>query len=189
MVNKLSRKLHLAKRVAALLLVAALSLSSVAFAREAESRMEVFQEIVSTYSINKDIVNYSDYLEQYDEAARPEVSVVVEADSYTYYEGVVDGALVNAPEVVDGWEGETGKAVLTTEEFLIEWEFTMPETGLYDIAIRYYPVEGKNSEIQRAIFIDGELPYSELALIEFFRVWSNGDFESYVDKNDVTLRA
>ena len=189
MVNKLSRKLHLAERCLALALVMVLSLTGLSLAQgAAASVMADYQEIVSTYSINADIVNYGDYLELHEEAVRPAVSQVVEADSYTHYEGYDEGVMVNAPEILADYEGESGNAVLTAEESFIEWEFTVPETGLYDISIRYYPVEGKNSEIQRAIFIDGELPYSELALVEFFRVWSNGDFEKYTDENGVTLR-
>ena len=48
----------------------------------------------------------------------------------------------------------------------------VPEEGMYELQVEYYPVEGKNSEIQRSFFIDGELPYGELSLIEFSRVWS-----------------
>ena len=189
MVNKLSRKLHLAKRFAALLLVMALSLSSLSMAEGAAApTMADYQDIVSTYSINDEIVSYGDYLVLHDEAARPDAEVVVEADTFTYYEGYEDGAIVTEPEVLADHDGETGNAVLTGEESLIEWEFTVPETGLYDMTIRYYPVEGKNSDIQRAIFIDGQLPYSELALVEFYRVWSNGAYTKFVDDNGVTVR-
>ena len=182
--------MHLANRFLTLLLALAMCLTSVSFASgEGEgSLMEAYQEIVSTYSINPDIVGYNDYLLEHEEAVRPEAVVVVEGDAYTRYEALEDGVVVTAPQILAGYEGESGNAVLTAEESFIEWTFTVPETGLYDITIRYYPVAGKNSEIQRAIFIDGQLPYSELALVEFFRVWSNGDYEEVVDKNGVTVR-
>jgi len=187
MVNKLSRKLHLAKLF--LMLVMALSLTGVCFAEGAPAlSMEDYQEIVSTYSINDEIVGYTDYLKQHEEAVRPEAVIVVEADSYTRYEGYENGTAVQAPQVLADYEGESGNSVLTGEESLIEWTFTVPESGLYDVAVRYYPVEGKNSAIQRSFFIDGQLPYSELALVEFYRVWSNGDFEDVVDENGVTVR-
>ncbi len=189
MVNKLSRKLHLARRCLALVLVMALSLTGLSFAQDAAaSVMADYQEIVSTYSINTEIVGYGDYLQLHEEADRPAATVVVEGDAFTRYEGYEEGVLVTTPEILADYAGESGNAVLTAEESFTEWSFSVPESGLYDIIIRYYPVEGKNSEIQRAIFIDGQLPYSEMAMVEFFRVWSNGDQPSYVDDNGVTVR-
>ena len=237
MVNKLSRKLHLAKRLLAMAMIIALSLTSVSFAESAEQPsaeiftaedMAIFQNIVSTYSINDGIKGYTDYVAEYTaaDAARPVEPVVLAADSYTRYEANVDDVMVTTPDLyVTGEDGvpvklaepeeaeaveaenaeteaaetETAEAetesteaeaeisVLTDEESLIEWKFTVPETGLYNMTIRYYPVAGKNSEIQRAIFIDGELPYREMALVEFYRVWNSGSFERYEDENGVEL--
>ena len=62
--------------------------------------------------------------------------------------------------------------MLTSENGYIEFKVDVPEEGMYELQVEYYPVEGKNSEIQRSFFIDGELPYGELSLIEFSRVWS-----------------
>ena len=71
MVNKLSRKLHLAKRLLAMAMIIALSLTSVSFAETAEQPsaeiftaedMAIFQNIVSTYSINDGIKGYTDYV-------------------------------------------------------------------------------------------------------------------------------
>lgn len=185
MVNKLSRRINLAKLF--LMLVMALCLTGTALAEGAGTALttERYQEIVSTYSINDAIPGYADYLEKHEEAVRPESAVTVEADSFVRYEDA--GAAVQ-PQILVDYEGNTGNAVLTGEESLIEWTFTVPESGLYDLSILYYPVEGKNSAIQRAFFIDGELPYGELALVEFYRVWHSGDFEEYVDENGVTLR-
>ena len=184
MVNKLSRKFNLAELF--LMLVMALCLTGAAVAESAGTTLtwQDYQEIVSTYSINDEILAYSDYLEKHDDAVRPDAVVTVEADSFVRYEDA--GAAVQ-PEVMADYQGADGQAVLTGEESLIEWKITVPESGLYDMSILYYPVEGKNSAIQRAFFIDGELPYGETALVEFYRVWHNGDFEQYVDDNGVTL--
>ncbi|MDE6421324.1 MAG: ABC transporter substrate-binding protein, partial [Lachnospiraceae bacterium] len=74
--------------------------------------------------------------------------------------------------IITDYEGMSGDAVLTTENAYVEYKVDVPETGLYELSLEYYPVEGKNSEIQRSFFVDGELPYGELSLIEFSRVWS-----------------
>ena len=184
MVNKLSRKFKLAELF--LMLVMALCLAGAAVAEGAGTTLtwQEYQEIVSTYSINDEILDYSDYLAKYEDALRPDAVVTVEADSFVRYE---DMGAAAQPEVMADYQGATGQAVLTGEESLIEWKVTVPESGLYDMSILYYPVEGKNSAIQRAFFIDGQLPYGEVALVEFYRVWSNGDYEQYVDDKGVTL--
>ncbi|HEX3078492.1 MAG TPA: extracellular solute-binding protein, partial [Lachnospiraceae bacterium] len=51
----------------------------------------------------------------------------------------------------------------------------------------YYPVEGKSASVQRGIFIDGELPYTQLNLVEFSRIWVNAvdDWEKDNRGNDL----
>ena len=50
---------------------------------------------------------------------------------------------------------------------------SVPQSGWYDLSLTYFPVEGKNAAIQRAVLIDGRLPCKEMALVEFCRVWAN----------------
>ena len=100
MVNKLSRKLHLAKRFVALLLVMALSLAGVSMAEEAPtSVMADYQDVVSTYSINDEIKSYKDYIEELggEDLPRPMVSQVVEAKDFTRYEALVSDVVVTEP--------------------------------------------------------------------------------------------
>ncbi|MBQ8200328.1 MAG: extracellular solute-binding protein [Clostridia bacterium] len=183
MVNKLSRKSNLAKLL--LMLLMALALTGAACAEGTALTAQEYQDIVSTYSINDAIPGYADYLEQHEEAVRPEIAVTVEADAYVRYE---DAGVTAEPRILTDYEGGAGNAVLTGEESLVEWKVSVPESGLYDLSILYYPYEGKNSAIQRAFFIDGKLPYGELALVEFNRVWHNGDFAEMVDDNGITVR-
>lgn len=41
-----------------------------------------YQQIVSTYSIDASIPGYADYLERYEDAAHPDVTVTVDADTF-----------------------------------------------------------------------------------------------------------
>jgi len=101
---------------------------------------------------------------------KPRSSVVVEASSFTRYEE--DGLSVT-PEVFTDFYGMPGDSVLTGETAIIEFEVDIPETGSYEVLIEYFPVEGKSSAIQRSLFIDGMLPFREMALIELPRIWQN----------------
>ncbi len=146
---------------------------------------EAYQEIVSTYSIDASIPDYADYLTAAP-GERPDVPIVIDAAEYVRYE---DAGVPAEPQVLDNYAGAEGASLLTGEEALVEYAFHVPESGLYDLELTYYPYEGKNSAIQRAFFIDGKLPYGELALVEFNRVWHNGDAPVTTDENGVAVRA
>jgi ABC-type glycerol-3-phosphate transport system substrate-binding protein len=77
--------------------------------------------------------------------------------------------------------------VYTNEQGLIEYEVNVETSGWYYLSLDYIPVEGSSASIQRAFFIDGELPYQECADVEFDRVYQCEVTNSYTDKNGVTL--
>lgn len=147
---------------------------------------QAYEDIVSTYSINDAIPGYADYLVLHEDAPRPDAEIVVAADSFIRYE---DEGVAVQPQILADHEGMAGNAVITGEQSLIEWTVNVLQAGLYDVSVNYYPYEGKNSAIRRAFFVDGELPYGELATVEFNRVWHNGDFAGTEDENGVTVLA
>lgn len=44
----------------------------------------------------------------------------------------------------------------------IEWEFEVPETGMYEMDVKYFQRYQGNINVYRTIAIDGEVPFSEL---------------------------
>lgn len=74
---------------------------------------------------------------------------------------------------LDHFEGKEGKSVLTGETGKIEWEFNVPESGMYNVELLYYPIDGKGNSIERMISIDGEVPYNEAKYINLSRVWKD----------------
>ena len=128
-----------------------------------------YEEQVSTYSINPDIPSYAEYCAQR-EVLQPEKEIILEAADAVRYE---EEGGPDAPVLTESAEGRDGLSVLTGEEAVIEWDFEAEEAGWYDLEVDYYPWPGRNAEIQRAFFLDGALPYRELALVNFSRVWRN----------------
>ena len=118
--------------------------------------MDEFEDIIGTYNIDDSILDYNSYLTQYAQVARPDKKVVADYEDCVRYEE--DGMAVE-PTVYENYEGRSGKSLLTKENSLVEYEITVPETGLYNLSVLYYSVEGKNSDIERSIFIDGTLPF------------------------------
>lgn len=109
---------------------------------------------------------FDDYIEDHADKNRPDKEIIIPAVDYNH----VDGMEV---EVLNNFENAEGPSLMTGETGIVEWEIDVEEAGLYNIAIEYYPIEGKSSAIQRSVFINGELPFGEASNIEFKRVWGN----------------
>lgn len=153
--------------------------------------MEDYEEIVGSYSVDKSIDRFTEYKNGYDNI-KPTDEYVIEAKDYVYYtEGELDSKgkeIPSTPEDMIDYEGMNGTSIITSEAGLIEYEIDIKNAGFYDISLTYFPIEGKNSEIQRSFFIDGELPYDELALVEFSRVWSNNITETYLNEDGILTK-
>ena len=51
--------------------------------------------------------------------------------------------------------------------------------------IGYYPVEGKGAQIERTLYIDGEIPFEEARSILFYRRWVDiGEVEYSANGNE-----
>ena len=148
---------------------------------------EEYQELVGTYSIDASVPIYSEYVAN-NPAVYPDKEYRIPADSYVRYE---DAGVATTPETYTDYENVPGggTSVLTSEEALVEYEVNIEESGFYDISLLYYPVAGKSSGIQRAFFIDGKLPYGEMSLVEFNRIWTNDVQELTTDANGIVVKA
>lgn len=165
--------------------LALLSPAAVPTNAQTELTQSEFEDMVSVYTISDDAVKYQDYLAAY-EQHRPTAELEVNGADFVRYE---QGEQECEPEYFKNYQGMEGTSVLTTEDSVIEYEFNVEEEGFYDLSLVYYPVEGKNSAIQRSIFLDGTLPYEELSLVEFQRIWAMDVAESYVNEDGITVRA
>ena len=151
---------------------------------ESDLTLEDYEEIVSTYSVDSSVMSYKDYLNLYDGADADEEIIVTSSDLVRYE----DNGETAEPEIYTDYEGVLGDSVLSGEEALMEYEFEVQKEGLYYLLLQYYPVEGKTSDIERSFFIDGKLPYDELALTSFNRIWVTDVEDSYVDSNNIELK-
>lgn len=145
---------------------------------------EDYKRVVNTYSIDDTIVSYKEYIGTYEENY-PETEIIIPATDYVRYEE--DGVGVE-PEVYSDYEGIVGDSILTEDNALIEYDIRVEESGYYYLSLLYYPVEGKSSDIQRSFFIDGKLPYNEMALIEFNRIWEVGRVETHLDDKGIPVK-
>ena len=134
---------------------------------QTDMTMDDFDEILSRYVVDDSVPDYNEYVSRYCERY-PEDKIVINANQCVRYD---ENNLSVEPKYENNYEGEIGKSLYTAENSLAEFDFEVKNDGFYNILVRYFPIEGKNSSIERSIFIDGELPYKELSLITFSRMW------------------
>lgn len=118
---------------------------------------------------------YGEYLSLYADAARPQVEVLVPAESFTSVSSDMVAQIVGAADIgSDGLPAGYGStAVVTGEKGYLEWEIDVPAAGLYNIEIMYYPVGGRGTEAEREIQINGSTPFDGADTLVFRRVWAD----------------
>jgi ABC-type glycerol-3-phosphate transport system substrate-binding protein len=65
----------------------------------------------------------------------------------------------------------------------LEWDFTIAEDGLYNLALEYLPLKGGYSAIVRGLQIDGAYPFKEAAHMALDRYWKDSKFP--YDRNEI----
>lgn len=55
----------------------------------------------------------------------------------------------------------------------VEWSVDVPESGLYEIVVEYYPLPGTGVDISRELMINGKVPFKEAHNITFSRIWQD----------------
>ena len=154
----------LIKLLAVLLSVSfAISGSIMAFAAETPENQNAVQNPISTSSSSQDNSYYSYYL-KYCNDNKPEQAIVMNGDQIT--------ASDNNTKALSTVDGEKC-TVINTDNKWSEWTVNVNETGTYSLYLDYFPLPGTGKDIQLAVSIDGNEPYSEADNITVPRIWQN----------------
>ena len=108
------------------------------------------------------VVSYREYAAAYS-SAPGKAKIIVDISRYN--------ASDEAQTEIQELDGRT--AVVTGEEGKITWTFTVLQAGLYDLQVDYYMPKGKGGAAERALYLDGMIPYREAQNIRFNRCWVN----------------
>ena len=129
-------------------------------------------------------ISYKEYSEKYQNIPAASESIFINAVDY-------DAEKTTAKvEVKTDYEGMEGESLLMPSEGKTSWTFTVPETGRYAIRITYYPEFGTYTTIERMIYIDDVLPFTESRYYYFPRSWAyqldeDGEFDRDINGNDI----
>lgn len=117
---------------------------------------------------------YNKYLEAHADAKFPQKDVEIDLLDYKSGEGV------EAYKEVEG-------ALYTDADSVVTWEVNIPEAGFYNVFMDYLTVESKGVVIERGIYINGKLPFTDAGTLSFSRIWTN-DGEVRVDNQGNEIR-
>lgn len=106
---------------------------------------------------------YTAYLERHKDATKPDHEITIDITNYSLAEKV---------EAYNEYLGKK-EVIVSLEDGFVEWEVDIPEAGLYNISLDYYPLEGRGIDIERALYINGEIPFSGADTLTFSRIWTD----------------
>lgn len=119
--------------------------------------------------------SYSAYIAQYGSEPRPRQTYRIPGGSYI--------------EASADVKREDGYA-WTTASDTVTYQVAVSQAGIYNIAFEYVAAKGNGAPIERALYLDGELPFVEAENLTFTRIWrdllTDNDFSA--DTNGDQLR-
>ena len=64
--------------------------------------------------------------------------------------------------------------VYTPDASFVTWTVNVPKAGMYNIQLDYLAVASRGVDIERELYINGELPFSGARSLTFTRIWTDG---------------
>lgn len=140
-----------------------------------------------------DTGSYRLYSEKYKDV--PTATETVTVPGTAYFAEETDAVVT----VLSNYEGMDGDSLLTPTTGTTTWKFYVPSTGMYAMRLTYYPYDSKidgdpyvgtATTIERMLYIDDAIPFSDARYLYFPRIWSyvldeNGEFSRDINGNDI----
>lgn len=129
-----------------------------------------FQNKYEGQDLSQDVVGaqregtYKGYLAEHPDVAYPQTEVSVELSEYSLGEGV---------EFHSQYEGEEN-ILVTESDSTVSFEITVPESGFYNLHLEYLAMASRGVAVERAVYINQELPFADAGNITFSRIWTDG---------------
>ena len=111
--------------------------------------------------------SYTNYVDKYADEARPDKEVQVMGKDYD--PGSVEGAEISVTTV----DGKSDVMQWANQEGSVSYKVQVPETGVYNIRMSYEALESNTNDVEFALLIDGETPYSTAGRITLPKRWMN----------------
>ena len=100
---------------------------------------------------------YADYLARHADAASGTEEIAVDINAYES-EGVVEAR---------------SEGIYTEDGSQVTWTVNVPKAGMYNIRMDYLTVDSRGVDVERELFINGQLPFSGASTLCFSRLWTD----------------
>ena len=120
------------------------------------------------------VKTYDEYLEAHN-SVFPDSEVYV--DVFNYIEEKSNGVHTEI-----NYHGKD--VAFTTEDSSVSWKVNVPEAGFYNIKMEYICVPSRNVNVERILYINGEMPFTGADTLAFFRLWKDGGPVKYDNRGN-----
>ena len=103
---------------------------------------------------------YANYLKQFEGVGTGEEEIPLDIAAFEG-DGTLEADADGAPQV------------LTKDGDMTTWKVSVPKDGMYTVRMEYLTVESRGVDVERAIYINGELPFSGADTPRFSRLWED----------------
>lgn len=141
----------------ALVVIAVVALNLASADEYADTRDAVLAKYLSYEDASA--VSYESYLSQYGKAYVADRTGKIAVKASEYKEADMSGLT------------EEGEIVWTQDEGSVTYAFNVPEAGLYNIQLTYYPDTSSTQTILRNVYVNGQLPFDDCEDITINRLW------------------
>lgn len=122
--------------------------------------------VLTIYAKEKELLRYSQYLEEYNDMVMANTSVSLDAESEISYQS-------SNVEILDSFEDSRKVLRLNGEGSIVQWNLEIEKEGFYSILFDYCSLESRYAKIEYALFIDNALPFAEAQTMTLTRSWKN----------------
>ncbi len=77
-------------------------------------------------------------------------------------------------DAVPDQDGNGAECVYTADGSFVTWKVQVEKAGMYNIRLDYLTVDSRGVDIERELYINGELPFSGAGSLTFSRLWTDG---------------
>ena len=136
---------------------------------------------------------YPRYMERNAGAPLGQRDIPIDIYRWSSGEGV---SVVHFGDIINEWESkgvtvdrsDNIDVVRTEEVSFIEYTVNVERAGLYNLHIEYFPLPSRGIPIERAFYINGEIPFLGADRLSFLRVWGDGRSSREMDNQGNQIR-
>lgn len=145
--------------IVVIFMVFSLFLQSAVNAEEKQSKDQTDSNFISSRENT-----YLSYINKYKDVLYAKGEILL-----NYENGTISSEKANVNPELDGAKN----VVALDEGGWMEWQFDVPETALYGLDLAYYPMLGKNRNIEMSFLLDGKSPFNGADNVTFRRIWQD----------------